>query len=189
MQDTMGQRGQVLRVRHCHSAGRPPGFGLVIDLRARPWVGTPWMAGQCRRGVGVDCTHFVSAVLDELAGVESPTVLPPATQDSMLHAMASEAAVGAFRAVSAVHDLHTVTETDDDGATIVEPGDILVMRVTPGSGPGHVAVVGGRKRTIFHAHRRYGVVEASMPRDDVLHVWRSGMRDRWWGVLSAQQMR
>lgn len=144
------------------------------------------MAGQQCRGAGVDCTHLVAAVLDALLGCAVATVLPRAPQDSMLHGMASEVAAGALRAVSRVHTLEPV-EPDADGLLQVEPGDVLVCRVTPGSGPGHAMIVGGVRRMAYHAHIRHGVVEQAMPAPaDLFHVWRSAHRDRWLEVLRAE---
>lgn len=133
----------------------------------------------------MDCTHFVAAVLDALLGVDQPTHLPRAPQDSMLHGMAQEYAVGAYRAVGRVHRLHTV-QPDAEGLVVVDPGDVLVLRVTPGSGPGHAMLVGGRRRHAYHAHRRHGVVATILPdATEVLHVWRSERRDEWWGASHA----
>lgn len=109
-----------------------------------PWDGTRYMAGQQRRGAGVDCVRFVSAVLDELLGQQTPiSTLPP---DTAIHAPAK--AEAAFQRLCVLFPVEPL-----EGA-FVEPGDVLVTGPIHG-GPGHAVVVGPAPHMLWHAsHRR-----------------------------------
>jgi len=117
--------------------------GPSLDaLRAvlQSWHGTPYMAGQACKGVGVDCVRFVCEVLRELEGWdEIPMVDIPA--DASLHNRAG--AMAAFHKILSAFQPATKVST-------IQPGDVLVVGPANG-GPGHAMIVGPQKNTIWHA--------------------------------------
>ena len=64
---------------------------------------------------------------------------------------------------------------------VVEPGDVLIMRTSLAvDSPGHIAIVGPRKGTIWHANPGTGVVEAGIGEaKHLLHVWRPKGKETW----------
>lgn len=97
----------------------------------REWEGTPYMDGQQAKGRGVDCVHFVSAVLDELEGIK--THLDKLPSDACFHS--KEMCVSAFR------KFMTVYGAVDIGNNHVEPGDVVICGPRTG-GPGHAIIIG-----------------------------------------------
>lgn len=134
------------------------------------------MHGQGCRGVAVDCVRFVVAVLDELYKVPSDVkpvpVLPP---DASWHDPR-----GAMRVARAVARRYPNEEVVGDEVT-AEPGDVLIMRTsTAVESPGHIAIVGPRPNTLWHANPGTGVVEAGIGEaKHLLHVWRTKGKERW----------
>lgn len=97
----------------------------------KSWEGTKYMDGQQARGVGVDCVHFVSAVLDELEGIH--TTLDKLPQDACFHS--KQKCVSAFRKFMKVYD------AEDIGSENVQAGDVLICGPLTG-GPGHAIIIG-----------------------------------------------
>ncbi|MCW8137308.1 MAG: hypothetical protein KIT58_00180 [Planctomycetota bacterium] len=143
---------------------------LARELRA--WDGTPYMPGQQRQGVGVDCVRFVAGVLDELTGRQTPIrTLPP---DASMHdvARADEKA----RELVALYGAAPV----DDGT--LEPGDVVITGPRRG-GAGHAAIVGDERGVVWHATRPF-VHRAGLRGIYALghRIWRVyRLRDRAWG--------
>lgn len=140
------------------------------------WVGTPYMAGQRVRGAGVDCVQFVTAVLDELHRNEKPTFVPRLRPDSAIH----DARQGGptIKALRQGFASQVVRET------VVEPGDVLVVRAIPRSrGPrrmGHVLITGSVPNTLYHAMTGSGVTRTSIEGlDEILRIYRDKNKQRW----------
>lgn len=131
------------------------------------WNGTPYMAGQQCRGVGVDCVRFVCAVLDELYRQE-PVPIETLPSDAALHAR--ESAIGAMKKI---RDCYMPNDAIEDGT--MEPGDILVTGPANG-GPGHAMIVGTRPNQLWHAAGDGVHVTALHASVHVFRVYR--MRDR-----------
>jgi len=115
------------------------------------WTGTPYMAGQCLPGVGVDCVRLICAILNDLRGHE---VIPISTvpPDAALHNR--ETAIAAMRSLLKAYNPTKVENR------MIEPGDILVVSYS-GGGPGHGMLVGPVKNTLYHSDGR-GVVKTGM---------------------------
>lgn len=112
------------------------------------WEGTPYVAGQRMKKVGVFCTAFVASVLDELYRQE-PTQLPALPIDISFHS--KEGAMGGMRWFLRHYPNHVAV---DNG--ILEPGDIVITGPV-GGGPGHAMIVGPRENTIWEANGLGGV--------------------------------
>jgi len=108
------------------------------------WRGSVHRDGQQCKGVAVDCVRFVSAVVDELYGIQTEIEkLPP---DAAFHS--KETTLGAFRNFMSKYP-HTKV-----GGKEIQPGDILITGPR-GGGPGHAIVVG--VRNLWHCDS-YSVV-------------------------------
>lgn len=136
------------------------------------WRGTPYMRGQQRKGVGVDCVRFCSAVWDELLGM-SPYPIARLPHDAALN---KPAVARAFMR----HVLHHYAPIGPvEGPA--QPGDILVTGVA-GAGPGHVILVGAERNTIWQAGQRsvdqhgWALTEGFQV---LMHHYRFGNRERW----------
>jgi cell wall-associated NlpC family hydrolase len=113
-----------------------------LEQVLRSWEGTPYVGGQCRKGVGVYCTAFVAAVLDELYR-RPATPLPNLPIDIAFHRR--EGAMAGLRHFLRAYPNWSKVEDDT-----LEPGDVLVTGPI-GGGPGHAMIAGGRRHTIWHA--------------------------------------
>ncbi len=134
------------------------------------------MHGQSCPGGGVDCVRFVVAVLDELYRVgddaEAVPVIPP---DASWHDPA-----GAMHVARVISRRYPNEEVVGDTVTVA-PGDVLVMQVSSVAGsPGHIAIVGPRPNTIWHANPGMGVAEAGLGEvKRLLHAWRMKDKASW----------
>jgi hypothetical protein len=108
-----------------------------------PWRGTPYMCGQQKEGMGVDCVRFVCAVLDDLSRRPRQPVksLP---NDAALHSRG-----GAIVGMRLIRRLYMPNDPVRDG--ILEPGDTVVVQHGEGGGPGHALIVGPDRGTLWHS--------------------------------------
>jgi len=116
------------------------------------WRGTPYRAGQQRKGVGVDCVRFVCGVYDELQNTETPIQALPG--DLALHK--PDSARAAMRLLLRSFG-GRVAEVGEQ--IFLSPGDTIVSGM-PGGGPGHAMIVGPWPE-IWHASRS-GVVQTGL---------------------------
>jgi hypothetical protein len=107
----------------------------------RPWLGTPYLAGQQRQRVGVDCVRFVAGVLDELLERRTPIETLPA--DACMHDPA-----GALAAMEQFATIFGAEDATDDA--VIYPGDAVVTGPEEG-GPGHCMLVGHERNVVWHA--------------------------------------
>lgn len=112
------------------------------------WEGTPYVAGQRAKKVGVFCTAFVAGVLDELYRQE-PTPLPELPIDVSFHSTAG--AIAGMKWFLRHYPNHVAVDN-----LIVEPGDVIITGPV-GGGPGHAMIVGSRENTIWEANGLSGV--------------------------------
>ncbi len=134
------------------------------------WENTPYMKGQRKKRVGVDCVRFLCAVMDELYVMEpAPSVELP--QDVALHA--PHTARAAMRKIMSRYPDH---RNLDQGES-VEPGDVVITGPERG-GPGHAMIVGADPG-LWHATglevQRGGLI----PTDPIHHVLRPQDKHRW----------
>ena len=146
-----------------------PALG-ALEKVLRSWEGTPYVAGQACKGVGVDCVRFILEVLRELEGWPSiPLVEIP--QDASMHNR--EGSMAAFKKIiQALEPIQRVSS--------VQPGDILVIGPAQG-GPGHGLIVGPRKNTLYHAAPS-GVSMTGLgmiPGYKIFGVYRKGSKSLW----------
>ena len=96
-----------------------PAWQIRLNQILQSWKGTPWGAGQCCRGKGVDCRYFVMGVLDELYGITDP--LPPRlSQDTSKNNRTL-----AIAAVTQISKRYPCTMNSGDE---LEPGDVIIAR-------------------------------------------------------------
>ncbi len=145
----------------------------VLELNLRPWEDTPFMAGQCCPGVGVDCTHFVCAVLDKLYG-RDPRGVRRWRPGTGLTNLAAGAKI-----------LRCILKMFPESQRIrgaLEPGDAVALRY--GRGPSHVALVGFAPNTIWHCPMGPGARVSQMPMavftGRIVRAFRMKDRETWW---------
>ena len=138
------------------------------------WLGTPYMAGQQARGIGVDCVQLVGAVYDELYRLPARTVIPRLPPTIGIH----NARAG-FRTAKAIRD--NFPSRVARGA-IIEPGDVLIVRGTGLSrGPrlmGHTMIAGVKAFTAFHAVPQVGVTLGATT-VEIVRIYRPLEKERW----------
>lgn len=122
--------------------------GDVVDEALR-WVGTPYVHGASLRGMGCDCIGLLRGVWRALYGAE-PEILPPYTPDW------DQVGDDLLLAGLARHCTPQVL-------TGMQPGDVLVFRMTPGAMAKHVAILTGIKgprARMVHAYWGRAAVES-----------------------------
>lgn len=146
----------------------------TLDAVLRSWLGTPWVAGQSRRGVGADCWGFVAGVLDELHGYSQPTVRPVLSFEGEWHEPEASMVLSMGRAGNWPHVLRPRKSE-------IEPGDVLIVRVGQKGGPGHVLIAGVNPQTLWHANPGVGVCSTSLRimGTRVLRAWRPTEKEAW----------
>lgn len=117
---------------------------LGVVLRA--WEGTPYMAGQQAKKVGVDCVRFVCSVLDEMYRLPR-TATPRLPPDKAMHDR--KGAIGVMRLIKRLYPHHIRVPIGQP----VQPMDIIVVGHLTG-GPGHAILVGNRPNTLWQAGTR-----------------------------------
>ncbi len=137
------------------------------------WCDTPYVMGEAKPRVGVYCTAFVTAVLDELyRRPQAP--LPSIPHDAGMHD--KETAMAGMRWFLG-HWANHAKVTDG----WVQPGDLVVTGPRDG-GPGHAILVGPRENTLWQCSGRSGVhfTGMSIPDNYTLHaVYRMTDRLSW----------
>ena len=106
------------------------------------WLETPYAAGQCCRGEGVDCVRFVNAGLAYGHGLDAPPDLPRFSQDSAFHEQGIVRELMDFW-----RKLYKTTE--EDVGSRPRLGDVLVV-ASGISNQTHVCIDGGNG-FIYHA--------------------------------------
>lgn len=125
------------------------------------WHGTPFAQGQQRKGEGVDCVRFVSAVMEEVG-------LPVPVLDGVEYSLNEGRHTEHTRLMAWLHD--------DPAArahlrVVEQPalGDILAVRQH--SGPHHLGIASD-SRTVWHCDQRLGVCLVSLKRFTHIHAYR-----------------
>lgn len=153
-----------------------PGSAAVrraLALVIKPWNNTPFMLGQCCAGVGVDCTHFVCAVLDELYGTVPPRQIrrwqPGIGMESIR------------RGAEIMREIVRMFPASKRVTSPIEPGDTVVLRY--GRGPGHLALVGPERNTIWHVPMGIGATVCEAPLQmftgRIVRAYRMTDREGW----------
>jgi len=117
-----------------------------LETNFQRWEGTPYMAGQCMPGMGVDCVRFVCDVLDKM--YDTHTEVPREIQDRSLHDPA-----GAQEVMDLIRSYYPDHVDLPAGDRCVEPGDIIITGNAQG-GPGHAILVGTARNTLWQATSR-----------------------------------
>jgi cell wall-associated NlpC family hydrolase len=149
----------------------------ALDRVLNEWIGTPYMAGQRAKGMGVDCVQLIAGVLDDLFKPPTPTPVPRLPADSATHDIRS-----AYRTIHALADAWYVSPVVRDGT--VQPGDVLVTRATNNRtgprNPGHAMIVGANPFEVVQATPVLGVhkvhLYACRP---VIRLYRPNRKDQW----------
>lgn len=110
-----------------------------IEEELLGWKGTSYVPGQCIRGRGVDCVHFVAAIYDVLTTqLHQVEILP---QDAAFHNKSLVEA--SFRELLRMYPSNPVK------GDVAQPGDIIICGpIGKNGGPGHGMVVG--KDILWH---------------------------------------
>lgn len=115
----------------------------IVEAECRLWEGTRYALNRRRRGVSVDCIHFVSGVLDALFKSEPR---------ESLHSLLPDACVHDRGAVLAVTRMWLrVYPHDRVRGDVVEAGDVIVYKPdVERSTASHVGIVGADGK-LWHA--------------------------------------
>ena len=134
------------------------------------WKGTRYCAGQCAKGVAVDCVRFATACVDELFGDDHRRLktLPP---DAAFHATKT-----AIRAMRKIRRLYEPMARVANG--IVQPMDIVVTGPRNG-GPGHMLLVGWRPNTLWETGTAAVREVGWTPEGRLFRIYRLGDRHSW----------
>jgi hypothetical protein len=151
-----------------------PAIEQRIEEVVRQWEGTPYMAGQRARGIGVDCVQLVGGVLDMLFRRPQVTIIPRLSPDSGLHCDRS-----GFATAKAIRNgFESIVVRDE----IIEPGDVLVVRGSGlSSGPrrlGHTMIALPAAGTAFHATFGIGACRTTVI-TEVLRIYRPLHKEGW----------
>jgi len=123
---------------------------------ARSWIGTPFHNLASKKGVGVDCAHFLREVYVE-AGVIEPFEIKPYTPQFMLHSDDPK------------FESYVVRFGEEIAETAVKPGDVVLYKI--GRSFCHGAIIVEWPRAIIHAFKSYGrVVESGARESDLLRL-------------------
>lgn len=108
-----------------------------VESLCRIWKGTPYRLNDCTPGVGVDCIHFVAAILDSLYGERHSKNLKSLPPDACVHNK-----LGVLKAGRALFAAYPGMERVEDST--LEAGDLVA------TGPaqkeptvGHLMIAGG----------------------------------------------
>lgn len=140
------------------------------------WVGTPYMAGQQAKGIGVDCTQLFGGIMDELFRNEIKTLIPRLPQNSGMHFPKA-----GFRTSIAIRkQFKSIIVRNEE----IEPGDALVTRGTATAGAfarlGHILIAGVRPGTALHAIQTQGVGWTSLQGiPGLLRIYRPLNKEMW----------
>lgn len=132
------------------ACARPTGREGAAQMRervvqiAREWIGTPFLAGECRKGRGCDCGSLIAGVMAEAGAiVDMPALgkydhLAPAMRgDGFYLAQMRDFALG-------IHESR------------IQPGDIVMYRL--GRAFSHAAIICDWTREVIHAVSGQGVI-------------------------------
>lgn len=145
-----------------------------VERICSQWKGTPYKLNMCHPGVGVDCVHFVAAVLDLLYGVRHSKNLKSLPPDACVHNRA-----GVMKAGRALFKAYPAMEKVTDMS--LEAGDLVVLGPlsdTPTAG--HLLIAGQRGK-LWQAVANgvcftgYGHQSTEM----LVSVYRASDKDKW----------
>lgn len=150
-----------------------PGVAEKMLRVVKKWEGTPYMAGQCMPGVGVDCIRFGHAVLCEMTG-KNLGAFPRLPQDMSMHNR-----LGSMRVLHQMR--RDFSEHERVSGTVCIPMDIVITGYF-GAGPGHMRLVGPEPNTIWEV-TSHGVAKTGFafhPKTQhVFRVYRLLGQDQW----------
>jgi len=113
---------------------------------ARDWIDTPYQHQASVKGAGCDCLGLIRGIWREIYGVE-PLDVPSYTPD-WAEGLGQETLLAAAQSC-----LSPIAKSD------VQPGDIMLFRMTPRVPCKHIAVMSAPNR-IIHAYWGRAVVES-----------------------------
>lgn len=125
--------------------------GDRIVALARGWIGTPYVHQASCRGAGSDCLGLLRGIWRGLYGAE-PCAVPAYTADWSEPAGREDLLAAAAQ---------WLVPCD---ASPMEPGQVLVFRMRPGSVAKHLGLVSdcGAHARFIHAYSGHGVVENAL---------------------------
>lgn len=150
-----------------------PWMSKVEDACAR-WEKTPYKLNFCQKGVGVDCIHFVAAILDEMYGQAHSKNLRSLPPDACVHNR-----VGVHKAGKALFKAYPAIEKVMDGT--LEAGDLVITgprSETPTAG--HLMIAGKRGKlwqsiSTGVCFSGYGILDTEM----LVSVYRASDKTKW----------
>ncbi len=131
------------------------------------WEGSKYESGQSVRGLVADCIGGVFGCVDDLDGQNrrAPAGMP---SDVAMHQR--DTAVAAMRVLIQRYQPAVKVKANSVGIFVVQPGDLLVTGQS-GGGPGHIAMVGPQKNTMWEAVPSTGFARQGWSLDSTQVVW------------------
>lgn len=154
---------------------------LMVRMREvfASWEGSHYESGASVRGVACDCIGGVFGVLNDLDGLSRETS-SPLPHDAAMHNR--EEAISTMRKLVRRAEPVKQLETQEDGNFHVQPGDIVVIGFV-GGGPGHVAIVGPERSTLWHSLPNsgwhFGGFGLDADSQSLWGIYRISNRERW----------
>lgn len=121
----------------------------LVVAEARGWIGTPYRHRASLKGSGADCLGVIRGVWRALIGPE-PEGLPPYARSWAEDCSGEPMLDAALRWLAPL----------PSGA--IEPGDVLLFRVTRGGPAKHAGIATG-PRMMVHAYDGHAVTETPIP--------------------------
>lgn len=156
----------------------PPSTEQRINEVLQSWRGTRYSDGSQVKGIGVNCTMYFGAFIDEMFHQPiGTTKVPRLAADCALHSFRD-----AWPTVRCLRAAHYRSDVIRDGS--IEPGDVVITRAEIDSSaprrPGHLIIASGTRNVFWHATKTSGVVQTSIQASPgIIQIYRPRRKDLW----------
>lgn len=117
-----------------------------LEAELESWNGTPFIQGLEMKGLGVDCVHFICAVLDVMYRQKRSVEIPRARYDAAMRPGGNQDVISTIRHMYPAHEIIKDRR--------LQPGDIALTGPSGSLAAGHVVIAGPRENTFWHAQGR-----------------------------------
>ena len=149
-------------------------WALRVDDICWSWERTPYKLNACKKKAGVDCIHFVAAVLDELYGVEHSKNLKSLPPDACVHN--KEGVLAAGRALFEAYPHQRVEDKS------IEAGDLVLLGPPSTKTTSHLLIASTHGRLWQSTKTPLGVLVSGygINEDQMLvAVYRATDKEKW----------
>lgn len=152
----------------------PQPWMQIVEDRCLSWKGTPYKLNACEKGRGVDCIHFVAAVLDELYGVEHSKNLKSLPPDACVHNKK-----GILEAGRALLNAYPHIRVDDNS---LEAGDLVLFGPPSTLTTSHLLIASTQGRLWQATKTALGVLVSGYGTNEdqaLVAVYRATDKEKW----------